>query len=344
MAKSDNHLNNHKEQKTASDTKSMSGLNDTQQDKRPYILIVEDSPTTLAIISGHLSDHVDIISAQSGEQAWELINSDPGIELVITDIVMPGISGQQLLVKIRKSQNSRIAALPVFVMTTKDDVTEKHLAFLNGANDFLTKPVDPIELQARVNLHHKLAATINELEESRRALKLQATTDPLTKLQNRRAFFEEGEKAVFTVQRYKTDLSIILIDIDYFKKVNDNYGHHVGDLALIRVAKLLKSMIRHVDIAARIGGEEFCIMLPGTNRLGAAVLAERIRKIVMDDIIKTDKGDLSITISAGLVTAASENYEKFDDLLIIADRRLYMAKENGRNRICVTNDGKSDFS
>lgn len=322
----------------------MSELNNNDQKKRPYILIVEDSPTTLAVISGHLADYVDIISAQNGEQAWELIQNDQKIDLVLTDIVMPGLNGHQLLVKIRKSDNAQISSLPVFMMTTGDDITDKHLAFLNGANDFLLKPVDPIELQARINVHYNLATSIRELEESRAKLKLQATTDPLTKLQNRRAFFEEGDKAVFTIQRYKTDLSIILLDIDFFKKVNDKYGHHAGDVVLVRIAKLLKSMVRHVDMAARIGGEEFSLMLPGTNRLGAAVLAERIRKTVMDDVIKVDNEEISITISAGVVTAASENYDKFDDLLKIADKRLYLAKESGRNRICVTDDGKSDYS
>lgn len=344
MAKTDNQSQNANGHRTVSSAVSMSGLNDSNSDKRPYILIVEDSPTTLAVISGHLADYVDIISANSGEEAWELIQNDDKIELVLTDIIMPGISGQQLLVNIRKSEIPHVASLPVFMMTTGEDVTDKHLAFLNGANDFLVKPVDPIELQARINVHHKLATTIRELEESRTALKLQATTDPLTKLQNRRAFFEEGDKAVFTVQRYKTELSLILLDIDYFKKVNDKYGHHSGDVVLVRVAQLLNSMIRHVDIAARIGGEEFCLMLPGTNRLGAAVLAERIRKTIMEDVIRVDNEELQITISSGLVTAASESYDKFDDLLKIADRRLYLAKENGRNRICVTDDGKSDYS
>lgn len=336
--------NKNKGERLSSEPASLSGLNDSILTKRPYILIVEDSPTTMAVITGHLSDYVDIIGAQNGEDAWELIQNDKNIELVLTDIVMPGISGHQLLVKIRKSDDPRIFNLPVFMMTTGDDVTDKHLAFLNGANDFLIKPVDPIELQARVNVHHNLAMTIKELEESRTALKLQATTDPLTKLQNRRAFFESGDNAVFTAQRYKSDLSLILLDIDFFKKVNDKYGHHAGDVVLVRVAQLLKSMVRHIDMAARIGGEEFCLMLPGTNRLGAAVLAERIRKSIMEDVIKVENEELKITISAGLVTAASENYEKFDDLLKIADNRLYLAKESGRNKICISDDGKSDFS
>ena len=318
--------------------------NDSDQPKRPYILIVEDSPTTLAVISSHLSEYVDIISASNGEQAWELIQQDHDIKLVLTDIVMPGISGHQLLVKIRRSDDLRIKNLPVFMMTTGIDITDKHLAFLNGVNDFLTKPVDPIELQARINVHHNLANTILELEESRNALKLLATTDPLTKLQNRRVFFEEGEKALFTTLRYKTDLSLILLDIDFFKKVNDIYGHHAGDMVLVKVSQLLGSLVRHVDIVARIGGEEFCILLPGTNKLGAAVLAERIRKAVEAATTSVDSHKIKISISAGLVTASSENCDKFEDLVKIADKRLYLAKNSGRNRICVSDKGNSDFS
>ncbi|MFV1992785.1 MAG: diguanylate cyclase, partial [Acidiferrobacterales bacterium] len=321
-----------------------SDTDDFSQPKRPYILIVEDSPTTLAVISSHLSEYVDIISASNGEQAWELVQQDRDIRLVLTDIVMPGLSGHQLLVKIRKSDDARIKNLPVFMMTTGVDITDRHLAFLNGANDFLTKPVDPIELQARINVHHNLANTILELEKSRNELKLQATTDPLTKLQNRRVFFEEGEKAMFTTLRYKTDLSIILLDIDYFKKVNDIYGHHAGDVVLVKVSQLLESLVRHVDIVARVGGEEFSILLPGTNRLGAAVLAERIRKSIETAVTSVDAHKIQISISAGLVTASSENCDKFGDLVKIADKRLYIAKNSGRNRICVSDEGKSDFS
>jgi len=319
-------------------------IDDFSQPKRPYILIVEDSPTTLAVISSHLADHVDIISASNGEQAWELIQQDHDIKLVLTDIVMPGMNGHQLLVKIRKSGDPRIANLPVFMMTTGVDITDKHLAFLNGVSDFLTKPVDPVELQARINVHHNLARTILELEESRNTLKLLATTDPLTKLYNRRVFFEEGEKAIFTTLRYKTDLSLILLDIDYFKKVNDSYGHHAGDIVLVKVSQLLSSLVRHVDIVARVGGEEFCLLLPGTNRLGAAVLAERIRKTIEAATTSVDEHIIKISISAGLVTASSENCDKFEDLVKIADKRLYLAKDSGRNRICVSNDGKSDYS
>jgi diguanylate cyclase (GGDEF)-like protein len=246
-------------------------------------------------------------------------------------------------VKIRTHASGAYNNLPVIVMTTADDDADRNLAFSNGANDFITKPIDETELRARVNVHYKLAHTIRELEQSRRALAEQATTDPLTKLKNRRAFFENGAQNWAMSKRYKTDLSIIVADLDHFKKVNDSFGHHAGDEALIHVAQILTRMTRIEDTVARIGGEEFAILLPDTNRLGSAVLAERIRAAVETERLDVDKQVLSLTISMGLASYAVDKAESLEQLLSIADRRLYLAKEKGRNRICVNDEGKSSF-
>ncbi|GMR18000.1 MAG: diguanylate cyclase [Gammaproteobacteria bacterium] len=311
---------------------------------RPYLLVVEDSPTALAVISRNLSEEYDLVAAGDGEAAWELLQSDPKIELVITDINMPKLTGHQLLVKIRKCNDPRIAKLPVFIMTTGSDDADKHLAFLNGANDFLTKPIDSLELQARVNVHYTLASTIRELEASRYKLSEQANTDPLTKIRNRRSFFEEGNKCVSIGRRYGVNQSIIIMDVDYFKKVNDEYGHHAGDQVLIEIAKLITRLTRDVDTVARIGGEEFAVLLPDTNRLGAAVLAERIRKGIENLTISVDGITIKTTVSLGLSSIPAEPLDTFDELLKVADQRLYLAKELGRNRICVNNEGRPDFS
>ena len=219
-----------------------------------------------------------------------MLQKNPAIELVITDIVMPRLTGHQLLVKIRTHPDGTYNNLPVIVMTTADDNVDRNLAFSNGANDFITKPIDETELRARVHIHYKLARTIRELEESRQALAEQATTDPLTKLKNRRAFFENGAQNWAMSKRNKTDLSIIVADLDHFKNVNDSFGHHTGDEALIHVAKILARMTRIEDTVARIGGEEFAVLLPDTNRLGSAVLAERIRiAVATERLVVNDK-------------------------------------------------------
>jgi two-component system, cell cycle response regulator len=313
-------------------------------DDRPRILMVEDSQTVKAMLVKHLSDSYVLIEARDGEEAWELLCADPTIDVIITDINMPRMTGHQLLVKIRKSGDLRLRELPVIVMTTGDDKIDKNLAFLNGANDFLTKPIDAMELQARVKVHHKLASTIRELERSKQALSEQATTDPLTRLKNRRAFFAQGEQNVALSKRHKTELSVLLLDIDHFKTVNDRFGHQAGDEALVTVAGLLTGLLRGGDMLARIGGEEFAALLPETNRLGAAVLAERIRAVIEKADFRHDGQHIPLTVSIGMASLGAETVDRLEELLNIADRRLYLAKNGGRNRICVNDEGKSRFA
>ena len=306
--------------------------------------MVEDSLTSVAVISRDLREFYTLLHARDGEVAWEMLLADPRIELVITDVQMPRLTGQQLLKLIRQSPIARIRNLPVIVMTTAEDMSEKHLAFLNGANDFLNKPVDSLELQARVNVHHRLSRTIYELEVSQEALAELATTDSLTKLKNRRLFYTQAEQNLIACRRYGKDMSLLLLDIDHFKKVNDTFGHHAGDEVLVAVAQLLGQMVRGVDTAARFGGEEFAVLLPETNRLGAAVLGERIRAAIEREQIVVEGRNVPITVSIGITTLAAEDVESIDQLLNIADRRLYLAKNSGRNRICVSDDGKSHFA
>jgi len=310
----------------------------------PCLLLVEDSQITTALITRYLSGSYQVKHARDGEDAWRALETDTTIGLVITDINMPRLNGHQLLVRIRKTSLDRIRSLPVIVMTTAEDNVDRNLAFLNGANDFINKPIDEMELQARVNVHYKLAHTIRELEESRRALSEQATTDPLTKLPNRRAFFERGGQHISIARRYKTDLSVLLLDIDNFKKVNDTYGHQAGDDVLITIANTLTRMIRAEDLAARLGGEEFAVLLPDTNPLGSAVLAERIRAAIEAEPVVLGGNARPVTASMGVASFLIESVDSLDQLLSVADRRLYLAKQNGRNRICVTDDGKSRFN
>ncbi len=311
--------------------------------KLPSLLLVEDSQITRAILSRDLSQRYTLHDALDGEQAWQLLSANPEIVLVVTDIQMPRMNGHELLKRIRTSPDPRINSLPVIVMTGADDTADRNLAFANGANDFLTKPVDMLELQARVNVHHKLTSTIRELEQSRVQLAELANTDPLTKLKNRRSFEEHGAHHLAMARRYKTDLSLLLLDIDFFKNINDRHGHQTGDEVLTQVADLLAEQVRAVDIVARIGGEEFAVLLPATNRLGAAVLAERIRAAIEQAEFPADDKALAVTVSVGIASLGAEPVDSIDELLAIADKRLYLAKNNGRNRICVNDQGKSTF-
>lgn len=308
------------------------------------ILLVEDSATMAAMVSKHLAERYILVQTRDGADAWEVLQDNDEIGLVITDLNMPNMNGQQLLAKIRSSDIERIKSLPVIVLTASDDTAERNLAFLNGANDFVTKPIDEMELLARVNVHYTLANTIRELQRSQEALRIQATTDPLTQLRNRRSFFDMADEQIGLHKRYKDDLSVMMIDIDHFKSINDTHGHDTGDQVLMRVAEILQSMVREVDIVARLGGEEFAILMPDTKRLGSAVLAERTRKAVEDATLTVDGKTIRITASIGVASIKGEDVENMSDFLQIADKRLYLAKQNGRNRICVNDDGDSSFS
>jgi two-component system cell cycle response regulator len=312
-------------------------------DSLPLLLLVEDSATTTALLSKYLSGSYCLLHASDGAQAWEVLTQNPDIALVITDIHMPNMTGHQLLVKIRKSDGDHHENLPVIVMTTAEDNVDRNLAFLNGANDFITKPIDEMELQARVNVHYRLARTIRELEVSQKALAEQATTDPLTTLKNRRGFFDNGDRALAMARNCAADLSVILLDVDLFKKINDTFGHQAGDDALIVVAHILKDLARAMDTVARIGGEEFALLLPDTNRLGTAVLAERIRAAIEREKFIVGDHVVPITVSIGIASFGVDPSESIDQLMGVADNRLYLAKNSGRNRICVNDEGKATF-
>lgn len=317
-------------------------ISDTAE--QPGILLVEDSETTKAVFEKLLSDKYNLVKCKNGAEAWDALSEPNNIGLVLTDINMPKMNGHQLLVAIRRSKDERIKNLPVIVMTDTDDVTDRNLAFLNGASDFINKPVDELELKARINVHYTLAKTIRELETSRAALHREATTDPLTGLKNRRSFIYQADEYMALHRRYGSSFSVIILDIDYFKKINDSHGHDIGDKVLVCIAEILSEISRDVDMVARIGGEEFALMLPDTNRLGTAVMAERVRSGIEQHHFNFGDIKLNVTASLGIATQDIEQADTLGELMRIADKRLYLAKELGRNRIAVNDEGRSSYA
>ncbi len=303
----------------------------------PRILLAEDSETSAAIVARHLQGKFEVLHARDGLDAWNLLAANPEIEVVITDVQMPRLSGQDLLRKIRHSDVPRVKDTAVLVMTSGNDDSARQEAFANGASDFLAKPVDALELRARVTVHQKLARTIRELETSRQMLQEQATTDPLTRLKNRRAFAELGLRHFALAQRHDIELSVIVLDIDHFKKINDTYGHPAGDQVLMSVANVLTSKTRASDLPARLGGEEFGILLPNTKRSGAALLADRIRVAIQQSQFQLGEHAITVTASAGVAAYGLDGEESLERLLEVADRRLYLAKQRGRNRVIAMN-------
>ncbi|MGD8639375.1 MAG: diguanylate cyclase [Gammaproteobacteria bacterium] len=306
--------------------------------RKPKLLIVDDSATIRATLARAVGDEFDTIEATNGKEALRLAFEDQDIDLVVTDLEMPLMNGYNLIKKMRAHDSSRLVNMPVIVVTGDNDTAAREKAFIAGANDFIAKTSDHVEFLARVRAHVKLAQTIQELEQSRRFLKEQADTDPLTKLGNRRSFFHSASTSLAQTLRQNEHFSIIILDIDHFKRINDTYGHQAGDVVLQQLAMVLSTAIREGDSLARIGGEEFVVASPYTNRLAAIVLSERLRKAVEASEFVFEGNRIPVTISLGIasMTAAGDD---IDRLLAVADSRLYLAKQKGRNRICASDKG-----
>ncbi|MDI9243827.1 diguanylate cyclase [Marinobacter sp. CHS3-4] len=188
--------------------------------------------------------------------------------------------------------------------------------------------------ELNTNLEHRVAERTTELEEANRRLEETVRTDSLTGLNNRRFFFELGHSAVKKSVRSGKPLSVIMFDADLFKKVNDTYGHAVGDKALIQLSEVAQNTVREIDLLARIGGEEFAILLEDSDEDAAAEVAERLRKTVNDSPVALERGEVMLSISAGVASFVPDRDNKLDDLLVYADKALYAAKSSGRNRVC----------
>jgi len=288
------------------------------------ILIVDDVPANLQILNVHLTDEkYKVIESHSGQQALAYLAENPNtVDLILLDVIMPVMSGLDVLAKLKRDPLTE--HIPVILVTANGDDKNVAEGLDMGAFDYIIKPYSLVVLLARVR------AALRE-KERQDLLEKWATTDPLTELMNRRHFFELAERELEQTRRSSRPLSFIMLDIDHFKEVNDNYGHLIGDLALIKLAKLLKQQLRKVDFCGRYGGEEFILCLPDTPASGALEVAERIRNEVSQISIESAKDQpLTFTISLGI--AENKNDKNVEDILKRADSALYNAKESGRNQ------------
>jgi two-component system, cell cycle response regulator len=296
--------------------------------ENPLILVIDDvsaSRSELVRVVGSLGYRT--AEASNGLQALQLIKRlRPS--LVLLDVVMPVMDG----FKIAAAVKAMPIFVPVILLTGLDDVDSKRRGQSAGADDFLAKPISPIELHIRISAMLRIKSLTDALEEARAKLAELADTDPLTGIANRRSFERtlgaESQRAL----RYRHPLSLIIFDIDHFKRVNDTHGHAAGDAVIRAVAQAARDEARNTDSVARIGGEEFAVMLPETDMPGACVFAERLRVRVSMLSIPCDRSLLRVTISLGSATWACEDGFAAADLLLEADEALYGSKRNGRNR------------
>jgi two-component system chemotaxis response regulator CheY len=278
------------------------------------VLIVDDDPTNRHLLSAMLlSTRHEFQEASDGMSAWEILQKET-INLVITDWMMPDMDGVELMDYIRKANFPQyVYIIMLTARSTKADVVT---GLESGADDYLVKPFDLDELRARV----KIANRIIDLEKL-------ATYDSLTNLYNRRALYDIVDNELARARRDKKPVSLAMMDIDHFKNVNDAHGHNIGDRALSIVAHIISEKIRTYDTAARWGGEEFLLVLPG---------AERVRQGIETAEIPIPGGKyLNLHASFGVSTSMPDDLLTFDLLVHQADEALYDAKEKGRNRVCV---------
>jgi diguanylate cyclase (GGDEF)-like protein len=361
--------------------------------QRNKILVVDDVPVNVQLLTTYLTSvGYHVITARDGQEALSKVASSMP-DLILLDVMMPKINGFEVCERIKSDPATRI--IPVIMVTALNEIEDKIKATEAGADDFISKPFNKLELLTRVKsllrikqLHDELNAKVRELEQARERLRQLAITDGLTGLYNHRYFKEHLEQELFRASRHQSYVSVVMIDIDHFKKFNDTYGHPAGDFILRSIARLLKENIRKIDLAARYGGEEFCLVLVETSKSAAGVAAEKVRRLVeahhfelvkdlqlhplMASPSSLVEGDPSmasedlfrnavrhgppigseelheqplrgrnstslngrITISMGVATFP-EDAGELNRLIEIADQRLYVAKQRGRNQVVI---------
>jgi diguanylate cyclase (GGDEF)-like protein len=321
------------------------------------ILVIDDQPGNLTLLQRILTNQGYKVHLETnGITAIETAKNNLP-DLILLDIYLPEMDGYDVCIRLKEID--LLKDVPVIFISTLSDVLDKVKAFSVGGIDYITKPFDFEEVLARVKTHLKIRGLQTQLEEktanleaeiARRIkaeaeLKRLASLDPLTGIHNRRTFFELAEVELERALRYGDSITLLMMDIDHFKKVNDCFGHIFGDQILINFAHLCKNHLRSFDLVARYGGEEFIIMLPHTDIEAGKSIAERIRLLVKEKEYTCKDQTFTVTVSAGITELDHTKPIALSALIEQADQALYQAKRSGRNQVeCWSPEPKSIFS
>ncbi|MEZ5616580.1 MAG: diguanylate cyclase [Rhodocyclaceae bacterium] len=296
---------------------------------QPTVLLVDDSPENLQVLNGILKDRYRIKVATSGERALALASGDEPPDLILLDVMMPGMDGYEVCTRLKS--DPKTSAIPVLFVSSRDEEEDEARGLALGAIDYIVKPIRPSIVKARVRNHI-------ELKRSRDLLERLTTLDHLTGISNRRRYDDYLDTEWRRAAREQTPIALIAIDIDHFKAYNDHYGHPRGDQCLVSVAHALAaSVTRSSDLVARCGGEEFACVLPGTDAGGAAHLAEQMLRNVLALELEHARSPTRpcVSISLGVAAMVPQAEEPLQALADLADAALYEAKAAGRCR-CIT--------
>jgi len=301
------------------------------------VLLVEDNRGQSAIIRDYLEKNgYAVVTVEDGTSAFKAAKTK-NIDVILLDRVLPDIDGAEVCRWLKLDQTTR--DIPVIMLTAKGELNDKVSGLEAGADDYLPKPFDESELNARISVRLRSKSQQDELKKKNRQLEDMLTRveslaimDPLTGLYNRRRFETIFGNEFKRAQRYHLPLSCMMIDIDHFKKINDTHGHQQGDVVLREIAQVIQATIREVDTAARWGGEEFVVLSPNTPKANGLLAAERVRKAVANREYSGMAG-MRFTVSIGVAGIPDEPLNSQDKLIHAADLAMYAAKKNGRNRV-----------
>ncbi|MEE8575349.1 MAG: diguanylate cyclase [Thermodesulfobacteriota bacterium] len=298
------------------------------------ILLADDSPTTLFALKKSLEEWgYEVLEFNDGAEAWRALNAEDPPRIAILDWMMPEMDGIEVCKKLQARTGSPFVY--TILLTSKSEKEDLVLGLESGAHNFQSKPISPEELRSHVNVGRRLVEADDKLKEYATEMEVLAQTDVLTGIYNRRYLMEQGGYLFKSAKRTKRPLSLMILDIDHFKKVNDTFGHAAGDEVLKKMAASAHSKLRDIDIFGRIGGEEFAVVMPEADLEGAIKSANRLCGSLSELEVKVDNDTIRFTVSIG-VTSLEEKDESLEDLLKRSDEYLYAAKEGGRNRVVST--------
>jgi len=301
-------------------------------DSKPFqVAVVDDDPAIRRLVRLFLKrSGYESIEFGMGEEAREQLPKTEW-DLAILDRRLPDMDGVELCRQLKDEPELRNRY--IIMLTGEDDQEDKVQGLDLGADDYITKPFQYPELMARIRAAKRIVDLQKELLESNRRLELLSITDGLTKLYNHRHLQDELSRAFEESARYQRPLSFVIVDLDFFKKVNDTYGHAIGDEVLKAISTIFQESIRTTDLAARYGGEEFALMLPETQLDDALSFAEQIRRSIELTPVRTHAGPIAATVSIGVATVPHPRIHSAKELIVAADKALYRAKKNGRNQV-----------
>ncbi len=304
---------------------------DFNEPKKLSILIVDDEKSNIDVLTHILKEKYKLYIAKNGESALKIAR-DNLPNLILLDVIMPDMDGFEVLAELKKSEHTN--KIPVIFITGQDSKEAEINGLSKGAVDYITKPFNNMIVEARVNTHMKIV-------EQMRIIERMSIMDELTELPNRRYFNDQLAREWGRAIRETLSISLLIIDVDKFKTYNDTYGHPQGDKLLHAVACVFKeSLKRPADFVARWGGEEFIMLLPGSDLEGALNVAERVRASVEATTIPCiDGASTSATVSIGVNSERPIIHLPAAGFVSRADKALYEAKESGRNRVCVYKEG-----